>query len=94
MAKAVQCAAIEEAEGEPDFLALEMQALTSLTIDLVTAVAALAPGALDRTLQVARVRLQLLETGRKTEAVDDEPTILRLKISLLERALGRKQTQT
>lgn len=76
-----------------DLPALELQALSSLFVDLVRSMAATAPGTLDRALQVARVRLQLLDTGRTEPAVEHESTILRLKISLLERGLGREQTQ-
>lgn len=78
--------------ADPDYTALEMQAIASLLTDLVKTLAELAPGVLDRPLQISRLRLQQLEASRDLPVVDNEATILRFKISMLENGLGRPGT--
>lgn len=94
MSSGLGCAAaIVAEEAEPDFVALEMQAVVSLVVDLIAAQAATAPQSLDRTLQIARLRLQQLDHQRLEPAVEHEATILRFKVNMLERGLGRAPTQ-
>ena len=79
--------------SDPDFTALEMQAVSSLVTDLVKIIESMVPGALDHTLRVQRLRLQQLETQQGDPAIDNEATIRRFKIAMLERGLGRSADQ-
>lgn len=72
----------------------ELVALKSVVGDLVRVVEALAPGVLDRSLAVSRIRLQELDQGRLANAVDLEQLVLRFRVDLFERSLGRTPTQS
>ncbi|WP_304273201.1 hypothetical protein [Caulobacter segnis] len=66
-------------------------ALTSIVTDLVQAIERAAPGLLDKTLAIARIRAQMLDRG-EPEVVPGEPMVQAHKIRLLELALGRTPT--
>lgn len=72
----------------------ELVAIKSIVMDLVRIVDTLAPGVLDRSLAVSRIRLQELESQRLDEAFFLEQLVLQFRVDLLERAQGRTPTRT
>lgn len=74
---------------DPNFADLELRAMSGLLVDLVRIVGQVAPGPLDRELQNARILLQQLDSGRRPAAIDNEGTLLRFRIQMLEQGLGR-----
>lgn len=91
-AKVYEETEIREPFPLPEPLGIEVLALNALVVDLAQAIAAIAPGLLDKSLSVARIRLQLLDNGA-AEVVAGEAMVQRQKITMLERALGRTPTQ-
>lgn len=90
-AKIYEQPGIEDPSPLPEPLGIEVLALSSLVVDLAQAIATIAPGLLDKSLSVARIRLQMLENGA-SEVVAGETLVQRQKITILERALGRTPT--
>lgn len=91
-AKVYEAPEVKDTFALPDEpIQYEVLALNSLVIDLVKIVGAIAPGALDQVLSVARLRLQMLERG-EPEVVVGERLAYQQKITILERALGRTPT--
>lgn len=74
-------------------LGYELVALNSVIADLGAIAAAVAPGTLDRALAETRLRLQTIATNRIAPVDEGEDLVLRFRISLLERILGRAQSQ-
>ncbi|MET3665932.1 hypothetical protein [Caulobacter sp. 1776] len=68
---------------------LELLSYGSIVQDLIRAMERLSPGALDRGLHAARIRLQLLEAGQAQPTFSGEDRMLRHKVSIMEQALGR-----
>ena len=90
-AKVYEQPGIKDPSPLPEPLAIEVLALNALVVDLAQAIGTIAPGLLDKSLSVARIRLQMLENGA-AEVVVGEAMVQRQKITILERALGRTPT--
>jgi hypothetical protein len=99
VAEATGVASAEDGGTEPahDFdlytVGYELVALNSVVAELGGIIAAVAPGAIDRALATTRIRLQQITTGRTEPVTDAEDLVLRFRISLLERILGKPQSQ-
>lgn len=72
----------------------ELVAMRSVLADVVRVVETIAPGVLDRHLAVSRIRLQELVQGRMAEAFDVEQLVLKYRVDIYERSLGRTATQS
>lgn len=74
-------------------LECELVAMRSILQDVVRAVEIMAPGHFDRPLQLARLRLQAIETGRVTPTFEGEDLVLRHRVDIVERGQDRPTTQ-